>query len=47
MKTLKVSLEDRSYPIWIGSGIVGDSTLWQQALAPGRPFVFETGGGDY
>jgi 3-dehydroquinate synthase len=36
MKTLQVSLEDRSYPIWIGTGILGDNALWQQALAPGR-----------
>ncbi len=36
MKTLQVSLGDRSYPIWIGSGIAKDSVLWKQALAPGR-----------
>jgi 3-dehydroquinate synthase len=36
MKTLQVSLEDRSYPIWIGSGIARDLALWRQALAPGR-----------
>lgn len=36
MKTLQVSLEDRSYPIWIGAGIVNNEMLWQQALAPGR-----------
>lgn len=36
MKTLQVSLEERSYPIWIGSGIANDKSLWQQALAPGR-----------
>lgn len=36
MKTLQVSLGDRSYPIWIGSGIVRNFGLWGQALAPGR-----------
>jgi 3-dehydroquinate synthase len=36
MKTLQVSLDERSYPIWIGAGIVRDSALWKEALAPGR-----------
>ncbi len=36
MKTLQVSLEERSYPIWIGAGIASDQALWKQALAPGR-----------
>jgi 3-dehydroquinate synthase len=35
MKTLQVSLAERSYPIWIGAGIANDSSLWQQALGPG------------
>lgn len=36
MKTLNVSLEDRSYPIWIGTGLLRDPSLWQQALSAGR-----------
>jgi 3-dehydroquinate synthase len=36
MKTLQVSLDERSYPIWIGAGIVADQALWQTAIAPGR-----------
>jgi len=32
MKTLHVSLAERSYPIWIGSGIAKDPALWTQAL---------------
>lgn len=36
MKTLKVSLDDRSYPIWIGSGVNRLQSCWQEALAPGR-----------
>ena len=36
MKTLKVSLGDRSYPIWIGSGVSRLQSCWQEALAPGR-----------
>jgi 3-dehydroquinate synthase len=36
MKTLEVHLEDRTYPIWIGSGISTDLSLWQRALRPGR-----------
>ena len=36
MKTLKVSLGDRSYPIWIGSGVNRLQSCWQEALAPGR-----------
>lgn len=36
MKTLQVSLDERSYPIWIGAGIVTNGALWQAAIAPGR-----------
>lgn len=36
MKTLEVHLEDRTYPIWIGSGISTDLSLWKRALRPGR-----------
>ena len=36
MKTLSVSLADRGYPIWIGSGVSRVRSCWQQALAPGR-----------
>lgn len=36
MKTLDVALGDRSYPIWIGSGVSRLRDCWAQALAPGR-----------
>jgi hypothetical protein len=36
MKTLEVHLEDRTYPIWIGSGISTDLSLWKRVLRPGR-----------
>ena len=39
MKTLQVELQERSYPIWIGSGAVSDRVLWEQALASGRVVV--------
>ena len=39
MKTLQVELQERSYPIWIGSGALSDRVLWEQALAPGRVVV--------
>ncbi|NBW01038.1 MAG: 3-dehydroquinate synthase, partial [Betaproteobacteria bacterium] len=31
-----MSLADRGYPIWIGSGVSRVRSCWQQALAPGR-----------
>lgn len=39
MKTLQVELQERSYPIWIGSGTLNDRSLWEKALAPGRVVV--------
>jgi 3-dehydroquinate synthase len=36
MRTLQVDLADRTYPIWIGSGICENSDLWRIALKPGR-----------
>jgi 3-dehydroquinate synthase len=39
MKTLEVSLDQRSYPIWIGPGLLARDDLWQQALAKGRVVV--------
>jgi len=32
MITLQVSLEERSYPIWIGEDLLQSQTLWQQAV---------------
>ncbi len=39
MKTLQVSLDQRSYPIWIGPGLLTQEDLWRQALAKGRVVV--------
>ena len=39
MKTLHVALDSRSYPIWIGSGLIGHSQCWREALSPGRVVI--------
>jgi 3-dehydroquinate synthase len=33
MATVHVSLGDRSYPIWIGEGLLGQGSLWRSVLA--------------
>jgi len=33
MATVQVSLGDRSYPIWIGEGLLGQGSLWRSVLA--------------
>ena len=42
MKTLDVALGDRSYPIWIGAGIVKNQALWQQAVPAGGTVALVT-----
>jgi len=34
--TVQVGLADRSYPIWIGEGLLDQAQVWRQALRPGR-----------
>lgn len=34
--TVQVGLADRSYPIWIGEGLLDQAKVWRQALGPGR-----------
>jgi 3-dehydroquinate synthase len=34
--TVQVGLADRSYPIWIGDGLLDQAKVWRQALGPGR-----------
>jgi 3-dehydroquinate synthase len=33
MATVNVSLGDRSYPIWIGEGLLGEGSLWRSVVA--------------
>ena len=35
--TVQVGLADRSYPIWIGEGLLGQPDIWRDALRAGRP----------
>ncbi|MFM1788067.1 MAG: bifunctional protein : 3-dehydroquinate synthase [Pseudomonadota bacterium] len=34
--TVQVGLADRSYPIWVGEGLLDQAKVWRQALGPGR-----------
>ncbi len=41
MATVNVSLGDRSYPIWIGEGLLGQGSLWRSVVA-GRQVALVT-----
>ncbi len=37
--TVEVCLQDRTYPIWIGEGLLDQAQVWSTALKPGRQVV--------
>jgi len=39
MKTINVALATNAYPVYIGRGILGDRSLWQQHLGTGKILV--------